>query len=504
MSANNLRSAGLGLVLLLVSACTSVPFDAPRMESFQHPPTNSGKLAELSAHYLADASEHTGVYEIEDGAEALDIRLELAERAQSTIDAQYFLIKPDTAGIAFSASLLRAADRGVRVRLLLDDVFTTARDEGLAMLNAHPNVQIRLFNPVARGGISSLNFLLDFSRANRRMHNKSFTVDGHVTIIGGRNIAAEYFDMNDDVVFWDFELLCFGGLIAEVGDSFDDFWNHQLSVPMEALDDRTGNDELEALRSEVEEFQRAHPGSEYTDTDGLVTRLLDGRETAYLAEAHVLSDDPDKLINPVSPEFRKLASSLGDMLRAAETEVMVFSPYFIPYDGLADSLVELQRSGVNVHILTNSLASTNHVAVHSGYRRYRKQLVAAGVNVLEVSASGGGRITDMKTTLHTKAIMVDRRWLFVGSLNVDPRSIDINTEMGVVIDSTELSEELAVEIEAALKVNAYKVMLNEKGNLRWVALRDGEEVYFSKEPESSWWRRFQVGLYSLLPLEKQL
>ena len=209
MSIDNLRASGLGLALLLVSACTSVPFDAPRMESFQHPPTTSGGLAELSAHYIADASEDTGVYEIEDGAEALDIRLELAERAQSTIDAQYFLIKPDAAGIAFTASLLRAADRGVRVRLLLDDVFTTARDEGLAMLNAHPNVHIRLFNPVARGGISSLNFLLDFSRANRRMHNKSFTVDGHVTIIGGRNIAAEYFDMNEDVVFWGFRTLLF-------------------------------------------------------------------------------------------------------------------------------------------------------------------------------------------------------------------------------------------------------------------------------------------------------
>ena len=501
---DNFRKAGLGLVLVVVSACSSVPFDAPRMESFQHPPTSAGKLAELSEHYLAGSGEHTGVYEIEDGTEALDIRLELAERAQATIDAQYFLIKPDAAGIAFSASLLRAADRGVRVRLLLDDVFTTAKDEGLAMLNAHPNVQVRLFNPVARGGISSLNFLLDFSRANRRMHNKSFTVDGHVTIIGGRNIAAEYFDMNEDVHFWDFELFCFGGLIPEVGDSFDDFWNHQLSVPMEALDDRAGQEELEELRASVEEFQRAHPGSEYTDADGLITRLLDGRERAYLAEAHVISDDPDKLLNPVSAEFRKLASSLGDMLAAAETEVWVFSPYFIPHDGLADALVELQRSGVSVNILTNSLAATNHVAVHSGYRRYRKQLVAAGVNLLEVSASGGGLVTDKKTTLHSKAIMVDQRWLFVGSLNVDPRSIDINTEMGLIIDSTELSGELAVEVEKALRVNAYKVVLNEDGKVRWIALRDGEIVNFSKEPESSWWRRFQVGLYSLLPLEKQL
>ena len=273
---------------------------------------------------------------------------------------------------------------------------------------------------------------------------------------------------------------------------------------MEALDDRTSAEELEAFRSEVQEYQRAHPGSEYTDSDGLITRLMDGRETAYLAEAHVISDDPDKLLNPVSPEFRKLASSLGDMLRAAETEVMVFSPYFIPHDGLAESLAALQQSGISVNILTNSLAATNHVAVHSGYRRYRKQLVAAGVNVMEVSASGGGRVTDRKTTLHTKAIMVDRRWLFVGSLNVDPRSIDINTEMGIIIDSAELSEELATEIQDSLKVNAYKVVINEQGNVRWGALRDGEEVYFSKEPESSWWRRFQVGLYSLLPLERQL
>jgi putative cardiolipin synthase len=493
----------LALLLLLLAACTSVPFDYPREASYRGERTEHGSLAELSRVWLSDADANTAVYPLGNGSDAYAARLDLIERAQSTIDAQYFLIKPDAAGIGFTGALLRAADRGVRVRLLLDDIFTTADDEGLALLNAHENVQVRLFNPLSRQGVFALNYMVDFSRANRRMHNKSFTVDGHVTIVGGRNIAGEYFEMNPAVDFWDFEILSFGGLIAEVGDSFDDFWNHELSVPMEALKEHLDQEELEGLRQNISGWQRKHPSDEAT-REGIIAGLLEKRLQPYFAEAHVISDHPDKLVNPVSREFQTLASSLGALMSSADEEVIVFSPYFIPNAGLAERLVELQQSGVRVDILTNSLASTNHVAVHSGYKRYRKRLVEGGVGVFEVSAGAANPGTDITTTLHTKAILFDRRWLFVGSLNVDPRSIDINTEMGLILDAPELTRDLYDAAAATVRKYAYKVALSDKGKVEWRALRDGEIITVKKEPETSWWRRFKAGFYGVLPIEKQL
>ncbi|MCZ6829910.1 MAG: phospholipase D family protein [Gammaproteobacteria bacterium] len=498
------RWLGGCLLMLILVACISVPFDYPREESYRGARVETGSLAALSDLWLSNNAHNTAVYPLGGGADAYAVRLDLIERAQATIDAQYFLIKPDAAGIGFTGALLRAAYRGVRVRLLLDDIFTTAKDEGLALLNAHDNVQVRLFNPLSRQGFTSLNYLADFKRANRRMHNKSFTVDGQITIIGGRNIAGEYFEMNPAVDFWDFEILSFGGLIGEVGDSFDDFWNHELSLPMQAFDSETNPKELESVRTELAEWRRTHPGNQLSTADGIIAGLLDKRLQPYFAEAHVISDHPDKLVNPVSREFQLLASSLGSLILAAETEIVVFSPYFIPNQGLADLFVAKQQEGVKVDILTNSLASTNHVAVHSGYKRYRKTLLQGGVGLWEVSAHAANPGTDITTTLHTKAIMFDRRWLFVGSLNVDPRSIDINTEMGLILDSPELTRDLHAAAADTVRKYAYKVELTPDGSLKWLALRDGKEISFNKEPESSWWRRFSAGLYGLLPIEGQL
>ncbi len=502
-SSRPLQRLGIGLALLLITACTSVPFDHPREASYQEKAATTGSLLQLDESWLQGQKEHTAVYPLGNGTDAYQVRLDIINRAQVTIDAQYFLIKPDAAGVGFSGALLRAADRGVRVRVLLDDIFTTAGDEGLALLNAHENIQVRLFNPLSRKGISSLNYLADFKRANRRMHNKSLTVDGLVTIIGGRNIAGEYFEMNPKVDFWDFEVLAFGGLIPEVSDSFDLFWNHKLTVPMEAFKPATNKSDLQEARAEINSWQQAHPVDELVG-GGIIQGLLDRRLTPYYAEVHVVSDNPDKLVNPVSREFQTLADSLGDLLASAKSEILVFSPYFIPSKGLAEALVKISQRGVNVVILTNSLASTNHVAVHSGYKRYRKTLLRGGVTLVEVSASGGRADSDVITTLHTKAILVDRQWLFVGSLNVDPRSIEINTEMGLIAHAPELARDLANAAQRSLRGAAYLVELKPDGSLQWRASTVEGDVIVNKEPESSWWRRFSAGFYSLLPIESQL
>jgi putative cardiolipin synthase len=496
----------VSLSVLLLAACTSVPFDYPKQASYRGEAIEQGALATLDDIWLTNTDQHTAVSPLADGESAFDARLDLADMAESTIDAQYFLLKPDEAGKEFAGALLRAADRGVRVRLLLDDIFTTAGDKGLALLNAHENVEVRLFNPLSRNGISSLNYLADFKRANRRMHNKSFTVDGLVTIIGGRNIAGEYFDRDPSVLFWDFELLLFGGLIPEVGDSFDDFWNHSLSVPMEAFKHGLLGDDLDEARQGAEVWHKTHPEYVFApDTgEGILAKLLRQEIRPYYAEAHVISDDPEKLLNPVSPEYQRLAQSLGSMIDNAESEVIIYSPYFIPRAGLTEYLIETQAGGTDVAILTNSLASNNHTAVHPSYKKYRKPLVEGGVFVFEASASGGSRDPGLRTTLHTKAIMVDARWLFIGSLNVDPRSIDINTEMGIILDAPEFVGELRAAIEESVMQYAYKVEIDEKGKLYWRHQLFGEEEILHKEPESSWWLRFKSGFYGILPLESQL
>ena len=365
---------------------------------------------------------------------------------------------------------------------------------------------MRLFNPLSRQGFGTLNYIGDFKRANRRMHNKSFTVDGRITVIGGRNIAGEYFGMNPAVDFRDFELVAFGGLIPEVGDSFDDFWNHDLSVPMEAFAKNVDHNDLALMRSLQDDWREANPDAmaDPTTGDGIIARLMAGEAVPYYAEAHVISDHPDKLVNPVTPEFQKLANSLGSLIEGAQEKVVVYSPYFIPQRETTDMLLELRRQGREIYILTNSLASTNHVAVHAGYRRYRQELLDGGVIIFEVSAYGGGD-GEVKSTLHTKAVIVDSRWLFVGSLNVDPRSIDINTEMGLVLDAPEFVADLWAVIEKSVGQFAYEVEKGPDGKLQWRRTLPGKkEEIVTREPESTGWQRFKVGFYGMLPIESQL
>lgn len=499
-----IRSLGVAVVVVAVTACSSVPFDYPKQESFQRASSQESPLAQLRQRWLVDSEKATAIYPLPGGADAFDARLDLAARAAATIDAQYFLIKPDRAGAAFTGALLRAADRGVRVRLLIDDVLTTVDDYQLSLLNAHPRVEVRLFNPVSRQGIGALNFLADFGRANRRMHNKSFTVDRQVSIVGGRNIADEYFEMNPEVDFLDYDVIAFGGLIEEIGDSFDQFWNSDLSVPMEAFNEQISADDLNDFRREADEWRRAHPQADkdHAVDQGVVAQLLNGEIRPWFAEARVISDHPAKLLNPISPDFQRVANTLGDLIDAAEEEVIVYSPYFIPFDGIDQYLIDTQARGVNVYIFTNSLAATNHVAAHPHYARYRKRLLEAGVTLFEISANGNVR-EGGKTTLHAKAILVDSRWLFAGSLNVDPRSIDINTEMGIILDAPELSAHVAAAVARDVEY-AYRVELAPDGSVQWARGEGEDRVVLKKEPETSWWRRFQSGFYGVLPLEKQL
>jgi cardiolipin synthase C len=493
---------------LLVSACASLPTDYEKNPSMSVTDTGDTSLGVSVARWTDAHEGRSGFYPLPTGLDALGARLALIDRAERSIDAQYFLIKKDLAGLVFAGKLVEAADRGVHVRFLLDDIFTTATDENLLLLDRHPNIEIRLFNPIARGGFGWVNYLKDFETANRRMHNKSFTVDNQVTIVGGRNIAEEYFQLRTDSEFVDFDMLGFGPVAPGISETFDRYWNHALSYPMSAFE--RGDGSYEALREEVLAALQTTGRDIYLRSINtpLVRDVVDRKALIYPASAEVITDDPDKLLHKVSPEHKVLVTRMAEVIANAESEVIVINPYFIPRASGLDFWKAVVDRGVNVTVLTNSLASTNHVAVHSSYATYRKRLLDAGVNLHEARANAtkadektGERLESL--TLHTKLIAVDRRYLFVGSLNIDPRAIDINTEMGVLIDAPKMTAAVVERFMALLPGFSYRLVLDGKGRLEWHGNVDGQTVVETSEPLAGPWRRFSAWVQKIAP-EAQL
>lgn len=501
------------LILLhfLISGCASGPINYPRNYSEVITDTRDTTLGRAVTEWHKEHPDVSGFYPLIRGNDAFGARLALIDMAESSIDAQYFLMKNDMAGLIFVGKLLEAADRGVRVRFLLDDVFTSVDDETFLVINQHPNITMRLFNPVGRGGSFLLNFLGDFDRANRRMHNKSFTVDNQVSIVGGRNIADEYFELKKAGKFRDLDILGLGPVTEDIARTFDRFWNHELSVPVEAFDSGRKERDLARTRSEFSEKLRREAESVYIRAieSELIQDLFNDRIPLFPARTEVITDDPEKLLNKVSRDHQVLATRMSEVIANAKEEVIVVTPYLIPGKEGIEFWDYVTDKDVRVIMLTNSLASNNHTPVHGAYARYRHRLIRAGVDLYEMRVDATEVPGDMdekayeSVTLHTKAIMVDRRYLFIGSLNLDPRSIDINTEMGVLVDSSDMSERIAEPFLDSLPQQSYRVIKDKNGSLRWYGIIDGKEVVEDSEPQTGTWRRFKAFISRILP-ESQL
>jgi len=492
---------------LFVAGCATAPLDFPKDHSEAVSNTGATYLGKEAAEWTAKHPGESGFYPLIRGLDALGARLALIDRAERTIDAQYFLMKPDSAGRLFAGKLLEAADRGVRVRLLLDDIFTTVDDDAFMLLNQHPNIELRLFNPIGRGGIYYANYIGNFKLANRRMHNKSFTVDNQISIVGGRNIADEYFELLTEAEFVDFDMLAVGPVAAEISVTFDRFWNHKLAVPMEAFAEGEELPDLETARRNADKRIIEASQSIYGRALGspLMKEIAEDKVALFPGESHVITDDPEKLLNKISDDQKILVTALAGIIDDAESEVVVITPYFIPGKKGVEFWRSITNKGVRVVIITNSLASNNHVPVHSGYAKYRHDMIDAGVEMYEVRVDAskvperGIKQSYDSLTLHTKAVFVDRRYTFVGSLNLDPRSIDINTEAGVLIDSKALSTQLTEGLFEKLPPFAYRLTENEKGKLRWTVVIDGNDVVEKSEPQASRWLRFKAFLYKIFP-----
>ncbi len=356
-----------------------------------------------------------------------------------------------------------------------------------------------------------------FNSRNRRMHNKSFTVDNQVSIVGGRNIGDEYFEARSDLNFNDLDLLAVGPVVAEVSAAFDAYWNNELAVPIAVLANNGNIVDLADLRSEfavlTKEAMNSPYGAAVADT-AILADLEEGKLPLSWGRARVLYDLPQKVMSPLEDHSAHLESQLYPILYSARSEVFFISPYFVPGEWGLEFFRILREKRLRVVVVTNSLASTDVSAVHAGYAPYRRALLQEGVELYEVKPDAinrwkgnSGETDTAASSLHTKAMVVDRRLLFVGSLNLDPRSLQHNTEMGILFEDEELATLFAEGILRELPYDTYRLELvdGETGSrLEWVAWEQGREVRYRKDPETGFWRRLSIGLLSLLPIESQL
>ena len=495
-----LTTALLIVVLLFVSGCATVDLDVPREASYAISPDTDTRLKRSVDGWLGKNPGPSGFYPLSDGTDALGVRLLLMHAADETSDVQYFLMKPDTAGIVFAAGLLAAAERGVRVRFLLDDIFTTINDRTLMLLDRHETIEVRLYNPVAGRGTKMFSFMGDFKRANRRMHTKSFVVDNQAMIVGGRNIADEYFGIETKGEFLDLDVVGIGPVAADVSTEFDRFWNDRRSIPLAAVGKPIDPDDLERARIAIERNQRdaVIAAMQNAQSTSLVTAMTGEELSFFSAHGRVITDAPEKLDYKPGTDHALLVAELDAMIESAEEEIILLTPYFVPGKSGLEYWQQQGQRDVRIVIVTNSLASNNHTAVHSGYSRYRKAIVEAGIELYEVRVDSG-EDPNAALTLHTKAFVFDRKQLFVGSLNLDPRSIEINTEMGVVIDSPELASATAAAVDAQIPPRAWRVQLDDRGKLTWTSIVDGEPVVVRSEPQVGFGKKFQAFLLRIMP-----
>jgi len=499
--------------VLLVAACAQLPERPALPDEYAIGPGQGSVLDGLITPPEDAQPQSSGFWLIKDGTEAFALRVGTARRAARSLDVQTYIWHPDLTGRYLAQVVLEAADRGVRVRLLLDDMDARAKHYAFAALAAHPNIQVRLFNPLAsrQGSVSmGLEFLGEFSRLNHRMHNKSWIADNRIAVAGGRNLGDEYFGASDKVNFVDLDFAMLGPVVRDVSASFDRYWNSVAVYPISALDPGAVTAEaLAVLREGLEPVVEEARNSDYAELlqhDAVVQQLAAGeRPVTWTTEYRFASDDPLKALREPGPDRSEVAAALRDALLALERDAAIISPYFVPGKAGTKWLVERAEAGKRIRILTNSLAANDVAAVHGGYSRYRKQLLQGGVALWELKPEAGATpessfFGSSGASLHTKALTLDGTMLFVGSFNLDPRSASLNTEQGTLVWNRELAAQLEALFEQQTSGSkAWQVTLVD-GKLHW---SDGN-ADFSAEPQASRWRRFQAWLARVLPIDSQL
>lgn len=504
-------AATLGVSLLL-GGCM-LPALEGRSASFALPPEQAAQttLGRGITPVLQPRGDLSGFHALADPQDAFAARALLSHAAEKTLDVQYYIWRDDITGILLLEELHAAAQRGVRVRLLLDDNGTSGLDSWLAALDSHPLIEVRLFNPFSLRSPKVLGFITHFSRANRRMHNKSLTADNSATIVGGRNIGDEYFGATDGVLFADLDVLAIGPVVQATSNDFDRYWASASAYPVAGLLPAVSPERLQQLHKRSNLIEQEPAAAQYVQALRelpFIQQLVDGQLPLEWAHATLVSDDPAKGLGQAAAQGL-LSEQLAVILGQPQRNVDLVSPYFVPTAAGVKAFTQLTEQGVSVRILTNALEATDVAAVHSGYAKRRKALLEGGVELFEMRRDSQtakprgktGPFGSSGSSLHAKTFAVDGKQMFIGSFNFDPRSLNLNTELGFVIQSPLFASEIKSVFDQGLQQSAYQLQLSDEGKLYWLD-RQGEQVQrLDQEPGTSFWQRAGVRLMSWLPIE---
>jgi putative cardiolipin synthase len=508
------------LGLFLINGCATLPKHFDKPPSYAYTDTDDTAFGRARSDERMAHPGQSGFLLLGNGLDAFVARAVLAHYAERSIDVQHYLYHNDLVGALFTDQLLKAADRGVRVRLLVDDMDLADRDLGAAVLDSHPNMEVRIFNPFSRKTGRTLQFVTRMGSVTRRMHNKTFTVDNQANILGGRNIGNEYFEADPDLAFADLDVLCIGPVVEEVSNTFDLYWNSELAYPSTVLrGEPPTSEEIQKKRQQLNEFVAKQADSEYLQAlrNSNLANKIKAKQVDYSwGDSEIVYDEPEKLLHDFDKTEYHLAPMIAPYFNSVRKELIIFSPYFVPGKSGTAFLAQLAQRGVRVRILTNSLASNDVGIVHAGYSKYRKDLLRAGVELYEMNKKltrkqrkeKKGKGGSSKASLHAKSFVFDRSKIFIGSLNLDPRALVHNTEIGVVVSSAELASKMSDWFDQSIEKISFRLELkkNENGmeQLLWHGVVDGKEQTFDVDPYTGFWRRFGIGFMSLLPIESQL
>ena len=521
-------SAGLAVAAALIAGCASLPgADYPRVSSVALANPEDTKVGAQFVVAVRLHDGNSGFRILTAGVDGFLTRVEMIGSAQKTLDLQYFIFRGDETGRLLTDALVRAADRGVRIRVLVDDGDTVPGDEQIAALDAHPSIEVRIFNPFGYRGhnraIRYLDFLFNKSRLDYRMHNKLLVVDNSVALIGGRNIGNQYFQMDPRSQFADDDVFSAGPIARQLSATFDEYWNSDLAIPIKALGSSgIKTDDLAQHRVAGRRSQEMQPlespGLNYVAliaTGEPYAGMVSGRLPLIWAPAIVICDSPHKKkVASGAATGHLMEQAVAATARGVKTELLMVTPYFVPSADEMQLLTDLRARQVKVRVLTNSLESAPDLLAQSGYMEFRISLLNQGVELHEArallgNAHGSGQTKRMSSygtyALHAKIFVFDRRQVFMGSMNFDQRSKRLNTEIGLIIDSPELAQQSALRFEGMVQPeNAYTVELRDKRHLMWKTQEDGKDVEYDREPARNEGQRLQVELLSFLPLDREL
>lgn len=470
------------------------------------------RLTRAVSPLVEEHPEHSGIYPLEEGLDAFAARYLLMTMAEHTLDIQYYIWQNDMSGRLLFSAMLEAAGRGVKVRLLLDDNNTQGLDPTLSQLSRHENIEIRLFNPFSFRTLRALGYLTDFARLNRRMHNKSFTVDEEATIVGGRNVGDEYFGAGEEPLFSDLDVLAIGPVVAEVTKDFERYWNSRAVEPFSKVVE-LDEQQAQSAVSLPEAWQSDPQVARYLErihASPFVTQLESGDLALIWAQTRLLSDDPRKGLGRAKAASL-LPQRLLEVIGQPQSQFDIISAYFVPTRAGVAQLLALVRKGVKIAILTNSLAANDVSVVHAGYAKWRKKLLRHGITLYELKPHSDSRDAphdrgltgNSGSSLHAKTFSVDNEKVFIGSFNFDPRSAMLNTEMGFVIESESLASGIHQRFISSMRDRAWTLRLDKWGRVNWIEYPgEGEKEKVHKhEPRTRFMQRLLVRLVWRLPVE---